>query len=55
MWGSDWTRVHNASYREGVDYLRESERLTPDVTDALFAGTLRQIFAWPRASGGGAG
>jgi L-fuconolactonase len=47
MWGSDWTRVHNASYREGVDYLRESERLTPDVIDALFAGSLRRIFDWP--------
>jgi predicted TIM-barrel fold metal-dependent hydrolase len=47
MWGSDWTRVHNASYREGVDYLRESGQLTPDVADALFAGSLRQIFDWP--------
>jgi predicted TIM-barrel fold metal-dependent hydrolase len=47
MWGSDWTRVHNASYREGVDYLRESDRLTPDVADALLGGTLRRTFAWP--------
>jgi predicted TIM-barrel fold metal-dependent hydrolase len=47
MWGSDWTRVRVASYREGVDYLRASERLTPDVADALFGASLRKIFDWP--------
>jgi L-fuconolactonase len=48
MWGSDWTRVRIASYREGMDYLRASERLTPDVADALFGASLRKIFDWPR-------
>jgi L-fuconolactonase len=46
MWGSDWTRVHNASYREGVDWVRESGRLAPDVADAVFGGSLRRVFAW---------
>jgi L-fuconolactonase len=48
MWGTDWTRVTNASYRSGVDYLREADWLSDDLKVPLFATTARRIFNWPR-------
>jgi L-fuconolactonase len=48
MWGTDWTRVTNASYRSGTDYLRFADWLSDDVKDTVFSGTARQVFGWPR-------
>jgi predicted TIM-barrel fold metal-dependent hydrolase len=51
MWGTDYTRVHNGTYREGVDYLREADWLSPDDAEAIFSQTLRRVFRWPAAQG----
>jgi L-fuconolactonase len=47
MWGSDWTRVRNASYAEALEYLAGSDHLGNDARDAILGGTARTVFGWP--------
>jgi predicted TIM-barrel fold metal-dependent hydrolase len=46
MWGTDWTRVPNGTYPEGVRYVLESDRLSQPDKAAIMGGTLRRIFDW---------
>jgi predicted TIM-barrel fold metal-dependent hydrolase len=48
MWGSDWTRINSVTYREGVDFMRDSALSNAD-KGALLGGSLRRIFRWPAA------
>jgi L-fuconolactonase len=45
MWGTDFTRVERASYREGVDYLRELD-FSDSELELLYGATLRRTFRW---------
>jgi predicted TIM-barrel fold metal-dependent hydrolase len=47
MWGSDWTTLRNATYREGVDYLAEIPGLTSDEKTMILGANLRRIYQWP--------
>lgn len=49
MWGSDWTRVPNASYQESVRFLAESKVLTEGQKQAVMGQSLRSIFKWPKS------
>jgi predicted TIM-barrel fold metal-dependent hydrolase len=47
MWGTDWTRVPNATYEQGVRYLRDSGALTDGEKAELMGATLRRVLRWP--------
>lgn len=50
MWGSDFTRVAELhSYREALDYLRLSERISTAEKAKLLGATVLRIFRWPPA------
>lgn len=49
MWGSDFTRcaaMH--TYRESVDFVLHSDRLSDSDKQMMFAGTMRRRLGWPR-------
>jgi L-fuconolactonase len=46
MWGSDWTRVQNASYREAVEAFTETDELTVDEKEQILSKTARRVFGW---------
>jgi L-fuconolactonase len=46
MWGSDWTRVPNASYEESARFIQESDQLGDAEKRAIMGETLRSIFNW---------
>jgi L-fuconolactonase len=50
MWGSDWTRVHNASYAESLQYVADSTQLSESDKEKILGANLRRIFKWQRAS-----
>lgn len=46
-WGTDWTStLDRLSYREGVDYIRETDRLSSTDKAQLMGGTIRRIYGW---------
>jgi L-fuconolactonase len=47
MWGSDWTRVGNATFGEGVRYLDAIAGITPAERALIMGQTLRRVFSWP--------
>jgi L-fuconolactonase len=61
MWGSDYTRMHQAdfprgerprrrglTYSDALSYLLDSDRMTQAQKEKLFGGTLRRVLNWPR-------
>jgi predicted TIM-barrel fold metal-dependent hydrolase len=46
FWGSDWTRVYNGTYAEGVGYILDSDRLAEDEKEALMGRSLRICLGW---------
>jgi L-fuconolactonase len=48
MWGSDWTRVPNASYEDSVRFIAESNELTEAQKRAVMGESHRTIFNWPK-------
>jgi predicted TIM-barrel fold metal-dependent hydrolase len=46
MWGTDWTRVDNATYSEGVRYVIESDQLSNDEKAAVMGRSLRAVLGW---------
>ena len=50
MWGTDWTRVPRATYRQATDFIRDSTMLSATEKEALMGRNLRRVFRWPRAS-----
>jgi L-fuconolactonase len=49
MWGSDFTRVAELhDYRQAIDFVRETNELSPDDKEHLLVRTARRIFRWPR-------
>jgi L-fuconolactonase len=50
MWGSDWTRIRNASYSEGLRYIADSTRLSASDKGKILGGNLRRIFKWEGVS-----
>jgi len=51
MWGSDFTRVASMhSYREALDFILLSDRLSKMEKDKLLGATLQKVFRWsPRS------
>jgi predicted TIM-barrel fold metal-dependent hydrolase len=52
MWGTDWTRaVGLLTYRQGVDALRMTERLSAGERERLMGGTITRIYGWAPGQG----
>jgi L-fuconolactonase len=49
MWGTDWTRVPNATYSEGVRYFGDSDRFSARDKEQMMGTTLRRVFDWAPA------
>lgn len=45
LWGTDFTRVERATYRESVEYLRELD-FTAAELELLYGAALRRTFRW---------
>ena len=49
MWGSDFTRVAELhDYHEALDFVRETNELSPADKEQLLVRTTRKIFRWPK-------
>ena len=49
MWGSDFTRVAELhDYQEALDFVRETNELSPADKEQLLVRTTREIFRWPK-------
>jgi L-fuconolactonase len=46
MWGTDWTRAANATYKEAVDAFLTSPRLSADEKAVLMGGAAKAIYGW---------
>ena len=46
MWGTDWTRVLSATYREAVDAFRLNDKLSTSDRAKLMGETLSKIYQW---------
>ena len=54
MWGSDFTRVADLhSYRDAVDYMRDTTELSGDEKAMIMAGSLLRLFRWNPAGRAG--
>lgn len=51
VWGTDWTRVTNATYEQGVRFFTDTSEVTDTEKRQIAAVNARRIFGW---SGGGA-
>jgi L-fuconolactonase len=50
MWGTDWTRVANATYKESVDAFLTSPRLSQEDKVILMGGAAKEIYRWSSLS-----
>jgi predicted TIM-barrel fold metal-dependent hydrolase len=48
LWGTDWVRVPNATYAQGVRYLLDSDRVGPSDKAWIMGRSVRTIFRWPK-------
>jgi L-fuconolactonase len=46
MWGSDWTRVANATYRQSLEAFLDSPRLSESDKATLMGGAAEKIYDW---------
>jgi L-fuconolactonase len=46
MWGSDWTRVANATYRQSLEAFLDSPRLSESDKATLMGGAAISIYGW---------
>ena len=47
FWGAGWTRaVHLPTYKQGVESLRITDRLTDSGQATLMGGTLARVYNW---------
>jgi L-fuconolactonase len=47
LWGTDWTRVPQATFSEGVRWFAESDELGPNDKEQIMSKTARAVFGWP--------
>ena len=50
VWGSDWTRVPNATYEQGVRYLEDWDGIDAADKARIMGANARRIFGWPGAA-----
>jgi len=46
MWGTDWTRAANATYKQAVDAFLTSPRLSDSDKVILMGGSVEKIYGW---------
>jgi L-fuconolactonase len=47
LWGTDWTRVPQATFPEAVRWFSESDELSPAAKEQMMGTTARTVFNWP--------